>query len=89
MDIHVECEAGPNGDPEPRRLRLGATGVVVAEIVDRWPAFGHHYFKVRGTDGGIYIVRRDAAAGTWRLTFYQAPEAERVHGPYRDPQGRS
>jgi len=89
MDIQVECEAGPTGDLEPRRLRLGTSGVGVAETLDHWPAFGHHYFKVRGVDGGVYIVRHDVAAGTWQLTFYQAAEAENHSGPGRDPAARS
>ena len=54
---------GVDREPEPRRLRLGATAIEVVEILDRWPAVGHRYFKVRGADGGIYIVRHDTSGG--------------------------
>jgi hypothetical protein len=89
MDIQVECGPGPNGELEPRRLRLGTTPVEVVDVIDRWPAPGHRYFKVRGSDGGVYIVRHDPEAGTWQMTFYRGPEVEDASGDGRAPEGRS
>jgi hypothetical protein len=42
----------------------------VVEILDRWLAPDHRYFKVRGDDGAIYIIRHDVAGGYWELTMF-------------------
>jgi hypothetical protein len=43
----------------------------VADVLDRWLAPDHRYFKVRGTDGAIYILRHDANSGDWELTRFE------------------
>jgi hypothetical protein len=43
----------------------------VADVLDRWLAPDHRYFKVRGTDGAIYILRHDANSGDWELTLFE------------------
>jgi hypothetical protein len=88
MDIHVECEPGPNGEPEPLRMRLGTTAIEVVEILDRWPASGHRYFKVRAGDGARYILRQETSTAGWQLTFYQAEDGGDLPSDRRDP-GRS
>ena len=42
--------------------------VEVDEVVDRWLAPDHRYFKVRGDDGGVYVLRHDAVSGRWEMT---------------------
>ncbi len=37
-------------------------------VLDRWLAPDHRYFKVRGDDGGVYILRHDAERDVWELT---------------------
>jgi hypothetical protein len=81
MDIDVDCSAGPNGEPEPVRLRLGGTEIAVARVLDRWLAVGHRYFKVRAADGGLYILRHDTTAGAWRMEFFQAADFEARGAP--------
>jgi hypothetical protein len=44
--------------------------VVVQEVVDRWLAPDHRYFKVLGSDGDLYILRHDPHANQWELTFF-------------------
>jgi hypothetical protein len=68
--IHVECYAGNRGDETPRVLVIGGRRIGVVEVVDRWLAPAHRYFKVRGNDGGVYIVRYDNAADRWELTMF-------------------
>ena len=70
--IHVECYAGFRGDETPIRLRLGDRCVEVDEVLDRWLAPDHRYFKVR-TGEGIYILRNDSASGAWELTSFARP----------------
>ena len=31
----------------------------------------HRYFKLRGNDGDIYLVRHDVTSGLWELTLFQ------------------
>ena len=41
-------------------------------MLDRWLAPDHRYFKVRGGDAGIYILRHDPGRGSWSLTLYDS-----------------
>ncbi len=68
--VRVECHAGSRADEAPVRFYLGARRIEVTEILDRWLAPDHRYFKVLGDDGDTYILRHDAAADRWELTLY-------------------
>lgn len=70
MEIRVECYAGHRGEETPRALAFDGRRVEVAEVLDRWLAPDHRYFKVAGSDGARYILRHDTASGRWSLTFY-------------------
>jgi hypothetical protein len=69
--IRVDCYAGHRGEETPRRFHLGKRSVEVAEVLDQWLAPEHRYFKIRGVDGGLYILRHDTTSGRWGLTVYQ------------------
>jgi hypothetical protein len=73
MRVRVECYAGYRGEETPRRFSVGERRVEVAEVVDRWLAPDHRYFKLRGDDGALYILRRDPDEGEWELTLFEAP----------------
>ncbi|MGH9361910.1 MAG: hypothetical protein ACRD2T_08330 [Thermoanaerobaculia bacterium] len=68
--LNVECHAGYRGEETPRRFWLGEREIAVAEELDRWLSPDHRYFKVRGDDGEIYILRHDPEADRWELTLY-------------------
>ena len=70
IDIHVECYAGSRADERPVRFRLADRMIDVDEVLDRWLAPDHRYFKVRA-GGDIYILRNDVASGSWELTMFQ------------------
>jgi hypothetical protein len=57
-------------DAEPRAFRIGGRRVGVAEVLDRWLGAEHRYFKLRGDDGAVYIVRHDQVGGEWELAVY-------------------
>lgn len=69
--IRVGCYAGHRGEETPRRFHLGSRVVEVAEVVDQWLAPEHRYFKLRGADRGVYILRHDIDSGRWALVLYQ------------------
>jgi hypothetical protein len=70
LSIQVECYAGYRDEESPCRFFLKSREIRVGEILDRWLAPDHRYFKVRGDDGAIYIIRHDVAAGHWELTMF-------------------
>jgi hypothetical protein len=71
MKLKVECYAGYRGDEEPRAFALGERRLDVQEILDRWVAPDHRYFKVAASDGDTYILRHDDASGEWTLGAYR------------------
>ncbi len=74
--IRVECYAGYRGEESPQRFYLGERRIEVASLVDRWLGPDHRYFKVRGEDGGLYIIRHDAETNVWELTLYDSGIAQ-------------
>jgi len=69
--VAVECHAGHRGEETPRRFRLGERAVEIAEVIDRWLAPDHRYFKVRDAEGDIYILRHDVIGHQWELTMFR------------------
>ena len=70
--IRVECYAGYRGEETPLRFYFGERKVEVAEVLDRWLAPDHRYFKVKGDDGGRYIICYDVPSDQWELTMFAA-----------------
>ena len=71
MDIEVECYSGHRGEETPRRIRFAGRNVEIIEVIDCWLAPDHRYFKVRGSDQGIYIIRHEPTRWKWELAAYQ------------------
>lgn len=70
--IKVECHSGYRGEEYPVRFFLDQREVRVVDILDRWLAPTHRYFKIRGEDGGIYILRHDTDADNWEMTLFDS-----------------
>lgn len=68
--VRVECHAGYRADEVPVRFYLGMRRIEVTEVLDRWLAPDHRYFKVLGDDGDTYILRHDTATDRWDLTLF-------------------
>jgi hypothetical protein len=83
--LRVACHAGYRGEETPRRFFLGEREVEVVEVLDRWVAPDHRYFKCRGSDGDIYILRQDVARELWELTmFARGATSDQTHVPQRE-----
>ena len=67
MRVEVECYAGYRAEEEPRRFTLGDHAVEVGEILDRWLSPDHRYFKVKGDDQAVYLLRHDEREGSWEI----------------------
>ena len=74
MRIQVDCYAGYRGEETPRRIRMATYKINVKEVLDRWLAPDHRYFKVIGDDEATYIIRHDTVKWEWELVFYRAVE---------------
>jgi len=70
--IRVECYAGHRGEEVPRCFFLGERKIEVVEIVDRWLDPAHRYFKLRGDDGGVYVLRHDVSREEWEMTLFDS-----------------
>jgi hypothetical protein len=68
--IQVECYNGYRGEESPRRFFLNERQIEVVDILDRWLAPDHRYFKIKGDDGAIYIIRHDVTKDQWELTLF-------------------
>jgi hypothetical protein len=71
MHIQVECYSGYRGEETPRAIWVGTRRVAVEEMIDRWIAPDHRYFKFKGDDRSIYIIRHDGTTLCWELIFFQ------------------
>ncbi len=76
MEIVVQCYSGYRGEETPRRICFARRSVNVSEVLDRWLSPDHRYFKVRGDDRAIYIIRHDTRRWVWELAAYQDPARE-------------
>ena len=72
--ITVECYAGAKADEAPRRFVWTEQPIEVEEVVDRWhqveskPEWPRaDYFKVRGADQRVYLLKHDLESEEWYL----------------------
>ena len=71
-DLRVECYAGHRAEEAPRCFFIGKRRIEVVEIIDRWLDPAHSHFKVRGDDGGIYILRYDQDTDSWEMILFNS-----------------
>ena len=72
LTICVECYAGYGEEETPRRFFMGDKSIEIEEIIDCWLAPEYRYFKVRGGENAIYILRHDELSHRWELTLFQS-----------------
>lgn len=72
MEVRVECYAGYRGEQRPRRFTLGERVTEVEEVIDQWHGLDYRYFKLKGDDGGCYILRHEEKTGHWELIMFDA-----------------
>ena len=75
MKVQVERCAGHLGIEMPVRFRLDAREVEIVEIDDQWYGPDYCYFKIKGNDGNLYILRFDESRVAWELTMFQSSGA--------------
>jgi hypothetical protein len=79
MQVQVEHCAGHLGVEMPVRFRFDARQVEIVENIDQWYGPDYCYFKIKGNDGNLYILRFDEGRAEWELTMFQSPAAHSTH----------
>ncbi len=69
MRIHVDCptELATQG---PRSFVLGERTIEVDDLLDRWYGDDATYFRVRGGDGHLYVLKHLRGHDRWELTSF-------------------
>ena len=71
-EIKVECYAGYRGEETPVRFYMGKRRIEVVDVLDRWLDPAHRYFKLKGDDNGVYILRHDIGEDRWEMTLFDS-----------------
>jgi hypothetical protein len=70
--VRVGCYAGYRAEESPQHFSIGKRKIKVIEIIDRWLDPACSYFKVRGDDSGIYILRYDHDSDSWDIILFSS-----------------
>ncbi len=73
MRIRVVCYSAYKADERPLRIQLGDNEYFVEEVVDQWYGPEDVFFKVRASDGNLYVLRRRPSTpdGEWTLESFR------------------
>jgi hypothetical protein len=69
--VRVEAYSGFKADERPLRFQLGERWLQVEEVLDRWYDPHAIYFRVRASDGALYVLRHSAPGDRWTLEAYR------------------
>jgi hypothetical protein len=72
LTIQVECYAGHRASQRPTRFTLRDTTFDVVEVEDQWYEPNAIYFRVRASDGNLYILRHAEVEDVWTLDAFRA-----------------
>ena len=73
MQVQVEHRTNHLGLEMLVRFRFDGREVEVVEIVDQWYGTDYCYFKIKGNDGNLYILRFEESRAAWELTMFRGP----------------
>jgi len=72
LPVAVECYSGYRADERPLRFALGERQYEVKEVDDQWYSPEARYFRVRASDGNLYVLRHDEPRDRWSLEGFRA-----------------
>jgi hypothetical protein len=70
MQVQVETYVD-QGVEKLSRIRFDSRQIEIAENIDQWHGPDYRYFKVRGSDGNLYMLRHNELRADWELTVYE------------------
>ena len=62
--VTVQCYAGYKGEQGPQRFSVEERWLEIEEILKEWREPAAEFFRVRASDGLIYVLRRSVEAGS-------------------------
>ena len=71
MTARVICHAGWKADERPIRFYLDDHEYLVEDVVDQWYGPADTFFKVRASDGNLYILRHGGNEDDWSLESFR------------------
>ena len=71
MQVEVETYPAEGSAEKLREFRLDGRVIEVIDNIDQWHGADYRYVKVRGRDGGVYILRHNEIRAEWELVMYQ------------------
>lgn len=74
MQVRVETYEGQGGVEMLRRFYLDGREIEISDNLDQWHGADHRYFKVKGEDGNVYVLRFDEGEANWDLIMFQSEE---------------
>lgn len=75
MQVGVETYV-EHGVEKLRRIHFDGRQIEIAENIDQWYGAEYRYFKVRGSDGNLYMLCHDEIRADWELTMYERAVAD-------------
>jgi len=76
FQLEVEYQIDQQGEEIPRKFFIVQREVTVLEVLDRWPSSDQLYFKLRGDDEAIYLLRHDIPQNKWELIMYDSGKSD-------------
>jgi hypothetical protein len=77
MQVQVETNVDSDGIEKLRLIRFDSREIEVVENIDQWHGADYRYFKVRGSDGCLYMLRHNEIRADWELTIYERRQSFR------------
>ncbi|MFB3825762.1 MAG: hypothetical protein ACE15B_03300 [Bryobacteraceae bacterium] len=63
--VRVFCHSGHAAEERPVRFEIDGVTYGVIEVTAQWRTPEDDFFKVRASDGKLYVLRRNRAADVW------------------------
>jgi hypothetical protein len=76
--VEVQSYSGHKADERPLRFWLGERWLEVQEVADRWYGPDAIYFRVRASDGAVYVLRHSEPDDVWTLEAFRHPSEPRA-----------
>jgi hypothetical protein len=76
VKIEVDGYSGYKLNERPCRFVLDGHEYQIEAILDQWHGPNSAYFKVRASDGNLYILKYHTFSDEWSLEFYRGAPGE-------------
>ena len=70
--IRVEGYSGYRGEQYPQRFWLGGRLLEVGIVEDQWYSPSSRYFRVKASDGNIYVLCHNQEQDCWSLQAFRS-----------------